>query len=131
MAETAAFPQILVLTLKQVNFKVFFSFSTIDRESRAAVHIVGRGFLGFLRLVVSKLKDHKEVKEKIIREVYQYIKHKEETFNFCPERTLAWLLYSLNNYSLNSILEKPLGELMELLGETSEITLMQVMEKCL
>jgi hypothetical protein len=70
MAETTAFPEILEETLRRTNFATFYAFAIIDRESRAAVNIVTKHFLVFLRLVMKtlqKLPGRREAELKIIR----------------------------------------------------------------
>lgn len=70
MAETSIFPEILEETLKRVDFSSFYRFAIIDRESRAAVDIVSKHFLVFLRLVMKtlpKLHGKEEAELKIIR----------------------------------------------------------------
>jgi hypothetical protein len=119
MNETPVFPEILEETLKRVNFSSFYRFAIIDRESRAAVDIVSKHFLVFLRVVMrtlQKLHAREEAELKIIRESYLYIKGKEEIFNYCPERTLCWALFSHLKCSLEQLPLMHISQILTIFG---------------
>lgn len=70
MAETSSFTEILEESLKKINFSTFYAYGLIDKESRAALSIVTKHFLVFLKLVIKtlqKFSNKREAEVKIIR----------------------------------------------------------------